>query len=146
MQELPCLTERSGLGGDNQTGGNRNVWYTLKEMVQACEDEYQNEGPFQKAKWFNVKGTVQNILYSDERPFHYLSCLTCRKKLIDENQGYWCESCGKHYEQAAPCYNYSVKFNDFSDMVYAGVLGEEIGAALLNGMPCADLIGLEKDE
>lgn len=78
----------------------------------------------------------------------YPACPDCKKKLIDENtfgQGggdgsgnnWHCERCNKYFPEPNWTFNFSCKLGDTSDVMYAQVLGEKMGA---------DLIGLNAKE
>ena len=55
---------------------------------------------------------------------YYLACPSCKKKVVDDSNGYHCERCNKQYDEAVPTYNYSIKISDYSGTIQMQVLGE----------------------
>ena len=45
----------------------------------------------------------------------YLGCPVCKKKVVDDGQGYRCEKCMKTHEDAVPTYNFSIRVSDCTD-------------------------------
>jgi replication factor A1 len=54
----------------------------------------------------------------------YLACQNCKKKVIDEQNGYRCEKCDKTFKDAVPTYSFSFSIADFTDSLVTKVLGE----------------------
>lgn len=106
-------------------------------MVEQCEnstDIKHNE----KAAWFKVAGycTFYNSsAEQEERKPYYLACPTCKKKVTDQDNGYFCENCAKTYGEAVPTYNFSFMLSDCSSKITVQCLGE-IGDSIV-GMPAS---------
>lgn len=66
----------------------------------------------------------------------YLACKMCKKKVIDESNGYRCERCEKTFADAVPTYNFAMRVSDFTDTHIFNVLGD-VGEAIL-GMTAAE--------
>jgi hypothetical protein len=91
-----------------------------------------------KPKYYQVNGFISYITGEDgSRPFYYLACSVCKKKVSDEGGVYRCEGCQKSYEEVNPTYNFSFKFSDISDNSFINCLGES-GEAIM-GVPCKQL-------
>ena len=73
----------------------------------------------------------------------YLSCPSCKKKVTDEAQGYYCERCAKNYTEATPMYNFALRLSDFTGSVTVQCLGE-VGEAFM-GMPASQFYGIKDD-
>ena len=72
-----------------------------------------------------------------------MACPTCRKKVTDEEQGYFCINCSKNYKDAVPTYNCSVKLSDLSGSMACGLLGE-VGDSFI-GMDCKTFFDMDMD-
>jgi hypothetical protein len=74
---------------------SRKIFYSLKEMIESAE---QDNDIVDKAKYFQVNGFISHITGEDAaRPFFYLACSVCKKKVSDEGGVYRCEGCQKTY-------------------------------------------------
>ena len=74
----------------------------------------------------------------------YLACPECKKKLIDQAEGYNCVRCSKIYSNAVPTYNFSCKISDLSNSITVRCLGE-VGEAFI-GIPCDQFYSTMKDD
>ena len=60
-----------------------------------------------KAKFFKINGYVSYVKSDDK--FFYLGCTECRRKVVDEVDGFRCEHCNKTYTNSNPTYIMTVK-------------------------------------
>ena len=62
------------------------------EMIKDCEvnEKINSE---HKAAWFKLAGYLSFYNNDEGRPMFYLACGTCKKKVLDEPEGYRCENC-----------------------------------------------------
>jgi len=68
---------------------------------------------------------------SPDRQMFYLACESCRKKVSEEpGRGYYCERCSRHFGQAIPTYNFSVRVSDCSGQMSVACFGD-IGETIL---------------
>jgi replication factor A1 len=86
--------------------------------------------------YFKVSGSLTWFSGDETRPFYYLACQSCKKKVIEEANGYRCENCQKSYSEAVPTFNFSFRFSDFTSNLYLSCLGET-GDAII-GIPAAN--------
>ena len=70
----------------------------------------------------------------------YLACPECRKKVIDDGRGYFCESCNKCQEEARPTYNFTFRIQDCTDSLMVQCIGEA-GDQIL-GMQASELYAI----
>jgi len=68
---------------------------------------------------------------NDERIF-YAACMSenCRRKVVEEAQGWRCEHCNKSFLSYRPTYMITAKVSDFTDSIYVN-FAREHGAALM---------------
>jgi len=124
-------------GRDGGGPSVENVFYSVKEMVEASESDPEIHS---KSKYFQVNGFVSWVVDNNDRPMYYLACVTCKKKVIDEPNGFRCEGCQKSYKDAVPTYNFSFKLSDYSDGVFVSCLSES--GEVIMGMPSKDYYAL----
>ena len=79
-----------------------------------------------------------------ERHMFYLACPTCKKKVMNENDGFSCEKCQKVYSDAVPTYNFTAKISDLSDTISVQCMGE-VGQAFM-GIPATQFYNEIKDD
>ena len=53
-----------------------------------------------------------------------MACPDCKKKVVEEHNGYRCESCAKLHQKANPTYNFSARISDYSGTAIASFLGD----------------------
>jgi hypothetical protein len=58
----------------------------------------------------------------------------CRRKVVEEAQGYRCEHCNKSFLSYRPTYMITAKVSDFTDSIYVN-FAREHGAALMGKKP-----------
>ena len=46
-----------------------------------------------------------------------MACKECKKKVVDEDEGYRCMRCDKLYKEAMPSYNFTAKVSDFTETI-----------------------------
>lgn len=114
--------------------------YSMQEMQAAASE---NPAVSDRGAYMRIQGTVVHIMDQADRPMYYLSCLTCKKKVQQEANGYRCEGCQKSYEEAKPQYNFSVKLSDYSDSIFISILGET-GDTIL-GMTAKEYVDLQEE-
>jgi replication factor A1 len=93
-----------------------------------------------KAAFYMITGFISNILHGEEgnpKQLYYLACPACKKKMVNDFNGYKCERCDKTFKEAVPTYNFAIRINDFTDSQIFNVLGE-CGEALM-GMTATEL-------
>ena len=73
----------------------------------------------------------------------YLACPSCKKKVIEDTQGYHCERCQKYFNEAVPTYNFAFKVQDCTGSTLVQCLGES-GEAIL-GMKATDFHAIHSD-
>lgn len=104
-----------------------------------------NESPelHGRGVYLRVQGYVMHISDQMDRQHYYLSCVTCKKKVIQESAGYHCENCQKTYGDANPQYNFSAKIGDYSDAIYISFLGEVADSLL--GMTAKEFCEMQSE-
>ena len=136
---------KSAVRSLSNTGAGRpdDVSMTLAGLQAHCSKdlEVQNGKPF----YCKVHCELAWILVPQdkERQMFYLACPACKKKVIDDGQGYRCERCMKTHEDAVPTYNFTVKMTDCSDSMFMSCLGES-GQGVL-GMSATEFYGFHED-
>lgn len=53
---------------------------------------------------FKVSGFIAKILFDENRPMIYLACPVCKRKVTEDNIGYYCEFCKKSHNTCNPQY------------------------------------------
>ena len=86
-----------------------------------------------KPGWYKVNGFLSWFQNDESKLMYYLSCPTCKKKVIDEAGGYRCEKCQKTFNEAIPIYNFAFRLNDFTNGLILQCLGE-VGEQIM-GVP-----------
>ena len=109
----------------NADGANsRTPTLLIEELVQFCasDQEVQEGKPF----YAHLNCEIAYIFTPRDldRPMFYLACPTCKKKVIDDGNGYRCENCNKSYQDAIPTYNFSFKVQDCSGSATLQCLGD----------------------
>ena len=83
------------------------------------------------------------MIFNDEKIL-YLSCPDCRKKVIEED-GHWrCETCDKLHSTNLPTYMLSALISDVSGNVMVQ-FPRELGDSIMNGMSAADFKEMKDD-
>ena len=99
----------TSLGGDlgPSTSGKKDQVVTLGEMVKLAEEDYEVSNG-SKAAYYTVNCYLSWIFIDEtlNRTLFYLACQQCKKKVMDEDNGYFCTSCNKSYQNAVPTYNF----------------------------------------
>jgi len=78
---------------------------------------------------------------------YYLSCQTCKKKVTEDDNRFFCLNCNKTYDSANPSYIFSAKICDYSESTFVSFLGETGNAVM--GMDAAifhDTVTKSEDE
>lgn len=98
-------------------GRKKDQLYSIAEM-KSCASENEDVLGGQRAAFYTITGFVSSILHGEEgnpKPLFYLACPSCKKKVLDEHNGYKCERCDKIFQDAVPTYNFAVRISDFTD-------------------------------
>jgi replication factor A1 len=77
--------------------------------------------------------------------YHYNACVECKKKVLNENGGWFCEKCSKTYPTCNMVYNFNLKIEDFTGIQYGQVFGETVGDAVF-GMNARDLNAIRGED
>lgn len=85
------------------------------------------------------------VMAGGGRGFSYAACPTCKKKVLpgDGGHGWTCERCQSTIPECKHTYNFSVQLGDFTTAIYAQVLGESVGEAIM-GMPAKELLSIHE--
>jgi len=97
--------------------------------------------------YFKISGALTWFSGDETRQYYYLACSSCKKKVVEEANGYRCENCQKSFSEAVPTFNFSFRFSDFSGNLFLNCLGET-GDQILD-MPAANfyqIFNSSKDE
>jgi hypothetical protein len=102
----------------NTEGGSQKQdnFLTIQEMVEQCENSTEIRYS-DKVAWFSVAGYCTFYNSDEERKIFYLACKDCKKKVTDQDSGYFCESCQKNFGEAVPTFNFSFMFSDCSSKI-----------------------------
>ena len=105
---MRALTNEVGNGA-----GSRTPTLLLAELKAHCEsdEQVQSGQPFYANVHCDISIVFTNADNLDRQCF-YLACPACRKKVIDDGQGYRCENCNRSHEDAVPTYNFAFKVQD----------------------------------
>ena len=70
-----------------------DTYVSLCEMEQLAKSD-ERVVQEKLAAYYKVSGFISHVMGGDSnRPLSYLACETCKKRVIDENDGYRCENC-----------------------------------------------------
>lgn len=67
-----------------------------------------------------------SFIKNDDKTY-YLACPdeNCKRKVIEEGNGYKCEHCNKTYDNCSPTYMLLAKISDLSDSIYVNFYREQ---------------------
>ena len=110
------------------------------KTIGAVKDE--NLGMGEKPDYFNVKATIIYIKHDNPA---YPSCLTpdCKKKVIQLEEGWRCESCGKNHPKPKYRYIMSINVADHTGQMYLSCFDEQ-GETIM-GMSADQLMELKEN-
>ncbi|KAG1471769.1 hypothetical protein G6F56_001933 [Rhizopus delemar] len=116
--------------GGEFTGGSKKV-----NLLQVRTDEY---GSGSRNDYFTFKGTV---CYIKQESVAYAGCPDCRKKLLQEENGWRCEKCQKTHPSPDWKYILTMGINDSTSQIFFNTF-DETGRVLM-GMPATELMELK---
>lgn len=141
MDEFQNLTVKQSRGGEmdeaqqmmmKQNGKDSADKNKASNLNMICEinDAFQQENDTDKFHFFFLNGYVSRIK-NDEKIF-YAACMSdnCRRKVVEDNQGYRCEFCNKSFVSFRPTYMITARISDFTDSIYVN-FAREHGTALM---------------
>ena len=108
---------------EKNKASNLNVICEINEAFNAENDT-------DRFHFFFLNGYVSRIK-NDEKIF-YAACMSdnCRRKVVEDNQGYRCEFCNKSFLTYRPTYMITARVSDFTDSIYVN-FAREHGTALM---------------
>lgn len=114
-------------GGKDSADKNKN---SNLNMICEINDTFQQENDTDKYHFYFLNGYVSRIK-NDEKIF-YAACMSdnCRRKVVEDNQGYRCEFCNKSFVTYRPTYMITARVSDFTDSIYVN-FAREHGTALM---------------
>ena len=100
-------------------------------LISEINEAVQLENDTDKYSFFFLNGFVSRIKNDDR--IYYAACMSdnCRRKVVEENQGYKCEYCQKSFVTFRPTYMITAKITDFTDSIYVN-FAREHGATLMS--------------
>ena len=116
----------------------------MQNMLETSEDQELLNGA--KSAYITVNCFLQWVFTNENNPdkqMFYMACKVCKKKVIDEHDGFRCERCDKNSQEAVPTYNFTVRVTDHTDSITLQCLGE-VGQAFL-GMDATDFHAIHED-
>jgi replication factor A1 len=90
-------------------------------MQETASKELDNHT---KTLYFKSSGTLTWFSGDESKPYYYLACPSCKKKVVEEGRSYKCENCSKLFPDPVPTFNFSFKFSDYSGGLFLNCLGE----------------------
>jgi len=101
------------------------------KLISEINEEAQLENDTDKYSFFLLNGFVSRIKY--DGLIYYDACINekCRKKVVEENQGYRCDKCQKLFATSKPTYMITAKITDFTDSIYV-TFAREHGETLMS--------------
>ncbi len=75
---------------DGTTQSRDEPYYTIQEMQETANKDLDTE---KKTLYFKCIGTLTWFTGDETRPFYYLACPSCKKKVVEEANGFRCENC-----------------------------------------------------
>jgi replication factor A1 len=144
MSASELRNKMESLGGETQAARPKDAAVTIDQMAAMVEAD-QDIQSGQRAGYYNVNCFL-TWFYIDEtgqRQLFYLACQQCKKKVTQENEGYWCINCNRQYESAVPTYNFQMKVADMSQSIGVSVLGE-MGEDIM-GKPAKEFYEMKDD-
>lgn len=97
------VTFKSQSGGAAGAGGGSST-FKRDEFRTLMDVKESGLGTKDDAEYFQCRATIVHI--KTDGTLFYPACPSCSKKVIDNNEGWSCEKCGKSYEH--PDYRYAV--------------------------------------
>lgn len=152
----------SSMGGTNITNSAHGLgsgsaerpdnFKLADELIQELQYHSQRQNGYsgsfsdaqnkQQTRFYKISGFVK-MIFNDEKIL-YLSCPDCRKKVIEED-GHWrCETCDKLHSTNLPTYMLSALISDVSGNVMVQ-FPRELGDSIMNGMSASDFKEMKDD-
>ena len=99
-------------------------------LVSEINEALNTQNDTDQYNFYFLNGYISRIK-NDERIF-YAACMSenCRRKVVEDIQGYRCEHCNKSFVGYRPTYMITAKVSDFSDAIYIN-FAREHGSALI---------------
>ena len=104
---------------------------SIEEMINFSEKDPEiMEG--KKSGFYRINCYLAFIpgMTDESRSLIYLACQNCKKKVTDNGEAYFCESCQEAQKEVTPSYIFSAKLQDYTDAIYCTFIGNENGEAL----------------
>ena len=106
----------------------------LKELNNAIDE-------VDKGTWSEIVCSIGSIKTTGKT--FYLACPSCKKKVIDEENGQ-CNNCSKSYEEACPKYFSTILICDSFDSLWVSAYDDV--ASVIMGIPASDYAKLSEEE
>ena len=118
------------MSGQNGEKGDKKEKASNLNLISEINESLQDENDTDQYHFFFLNGYVSRIK-NDDRIF-YPACPTdnCRRKVVEEANGFKCEHCGKTYITFTPTYMITAKISDFTESIYVN-FAREHGTALM---------------
>lgn len=99
-------------------------------MIAEIQETLQTANDVDQFHFFFLNGYISRIKNDDR--IYYPACKTetCRKKVIEDHNGFRCENCGKTTADFNPTYMFSACISDFTDSIYVNFARDQ-GTSLM---------------
>ena len=128
MESMRCLTQK--MNRDNAARDCAESKASNLNLIKEISETIATEIDMDKQNWFFLNGYVAHIK-NDER-LSYPACPNenCRRKVVEDSNGFRCENCQKTHPAYNPTYMATVRISDFTDSIYVSFLRDQ-GTAIL---------------
>lgn len=93
--------------------------------------------------FLRVQGEVLEV--ATECNMFYSACRDCKKRVLPETNGWYCERCQKLFQDCRYTYQFIVKIGDMSGAINANVIGNAVGEALF-GITAENLREIQREK
>lgn len=123
MSEIRSLT--IGFKRDNEARDNQVEKKSNLSLIAEINSSLQGENDTDQAHFFYINGYVARVK-NDER-IYYPACKGegCRRKVIEDSNGYRCEHCNQTFADFEPTYMITAKISDFTESIHVTFAREQ---------------------
>lgn len=99
-------------------------------MICEIQETLQTANDVDQFHFFFLNGYISRIKNDDR--IYYPACKTdnCRKKVVEDHNGFRCENCGKTNSDFNPTYMFSAMISDFTESIYVNFARDQ-GTSLM---------------
>lgn len=125
MRESSDSNDRNGALQADRPAKSSNL-----NLICEINESIHEENDVDQSHFFFLNGYVSQIKNDDKIYYNACPSENCKKKVIEEANGFKCEACQKTYLTFNPTYMITAKISDFTESIYIN-FAREHGTALM---------------